>query len=133
MGTPLLAVRGADSALRNATMSVAARRGALSGEFTKTGQASYFLDTRRSSMKPATVFLSQMTNRELEQFLEKGRAYGVLPDDPRGPLPNNEKRTWGDATQASAEKGRQFLEWGAEAVLSLLEDINNSFSRLSLR
>ncbi len=41
--------------------------------------------------------------------------------------------TWGDATQASAEKGRQFLEWGAEAVMSLLEDINNSFTRLPVR
>ena len=41
--------------------------------------------------------------------------------------------TWGDATQASVEKGRQFLDWGAEAVLSLLEDIDNSFSRLPVK
>ena len=41
--------------------------------------------------------------------------------------------TWGDATKATAEKGRQFLEWGAEAVLTLLEDIDNSFARLPVR
>ncbi len=41
--------------------------------------------------------------------------------------------TWGDATKASAEKGKQFLEWGAEAVMSLLEDISNSFAHLPVR
>jgi creatinine amidohydrolase len=41
--------------------------------------------------------------------------------------------TWGDATQATAEKGRQFLQWGTEAVLSLLEDIDATFAHLPVR
>lgn len=41
--------------------------------------------------------------------------------------------TWGDATQASAEKGEQFLQWGVEAVLALLEDIDKTFEQLPLR
>lgn len=41
--------------------------------------------------------------------------------------------TWGDATQASAEKGRQFLDWIEEAVLMLLEDIERTFRELPVR
>jgi len=41
--------------------------------------------------------------------------------------------TWGDATQASAEKGEQFLQWGVEALLALLEDINKTFEQLPVR
>jgi creatinine amidohydrolase len=41
--------------------------------------------------------------------------------------------TWGDASKATREKGEQFLEWGAEAVLALLEDIDNAFEQLPIR
>jgi creatinine amidohydrolase len=41
--------------------------------------------------------------------------------------------TWGDATTASAERGRQFLEWATEAALALLEDIDNTFRQLPIR
>lgn len=41
--------------------------------------------------------------------------------------------TWGDATQATAEKGEQFLEWGVESVINLMEDIETTFRELPVR
>lgn len=41
--------------------------------------------------------------------------------------------TWGDATAATAEKGRQFLDWIEEAVLALLDDIERTFRELPVR
>lgn len=41
--------------------------------------------------------------------------------------------TWGDATAASAENGRQFLDWIEEAVLALLDDIERTFRELPVR
>jgi creatinine amidohydrolase len=41
--------------------------------------------------------------------------------------------TWGDATRASAEKGKEYLAWASEAVLSLLGDIDRSFDELPVR
>jgi creatinine amidohydrolase len=41
--------------------------------------------------------------------------------------------TWGDATQATAEKGRRYLEWATDAVLGLLSDIDRTFDELPLR
>lgn len=44
-----------------------------------------------------------------------------------------ESGTWGDATQATAEKGEQFLRWAVEAVLDLLDDIEITFEKLPIR
>ncbi len=41
--------------------------------------------------------------------------------------------TWGDATKATAEKGEQFLEWGVESVINLMEDIEKTFRELPVR
>ncbi len=41
--------------------------------------------------------------------------------------------TWGDATQATAEKGEKFLDWGVQSVLNLLEDIETTFAKLPIR
>jgi hypothetical protein len=41
--------------------------------------------------------------------------------------------TWGDATQATAEKGEKFLAWGVQSVLNLLEDVETTFARLPIR
>jgi creatinine amidohydrolase len=41
--------------------------------------------------------------------------------------------TWGDAAKASAEKGEQYLEWGVESVINLMEDIEKTFRELPLR
>jgi creatinine amidohydrolase len=44
-----------------------------------------------------------------------------------------ESGTWGDASQASAEKGERFLLWAIEAVLDLLDDIAVTFEKLPIR
>jgi len=44
-----------------------------------------------------------------------------------------ESGTWGDASQASAQKGEQFLQWAVEAVLDLLDDIEITFEKLPIR
>ena len=44
-----------------------------------------------------------------------------------------ESGTWGDASQATAEKGEQYLQWAVEAVLDLLEDIEVTFEKLPIR
>ncbi len=44
-----------------------------------------------------------------------------------------ESGTWGDASQATAEKGEQFLQWVIEAVLDLLDDIEITSERLPMR
>ncbi len=41
--------------------------------------------------------------------------------------------TWGDATKATAEKGEQFLQWGVESVIHLMEDIEKTFEMLPIR
>lgn len=41
--------------------------------------------------------------------------------------------TWGDATQATPEKGERFLTWGVESVLALLEDVNRTFDEVPIR
>ena len=41
--------------------------------------------------------------------------------------------TWGDARKATAEKGEQFLQWGAESVINLMADIEKTFSELPIR
>ena len=41
--------------------------------------------------------------------------------------------TWGDATQATTEKGEQFLRWGVQSVLNLLEDVDKTFNQLPIR
>ncbi|MEM6629722.1 MAG: creatininase family protein [Bacteroidota bacterium] len=41
--------------------------------------------------------------------------------------------TWGDATQATAEKGEQFLQWGVQSVVDLMEDIEKTFEELQIR
>lgn len=41
--------------------------------------------------------------------------------------------TWGDATQATAAKGEQFLEWGVESVIDLMHDIERTFEALPHR
>jgi len=41
--------------------------------------------------------------------------------------------TWGDAARACAEKGKEYLAWASEAVLSLLGDIDRSFDELPVR
>jgi creatinine amidohydrolase len=44
-----------------------------------------------------------------------------------------ESGTWGDASQAAAEKGERFLQWAVEAVLDLLSDIEVTFEQLPIR
>jgi creatinine amidohydrolase len=44
-----------------------------------------------------------------------------------------ESGTWGDASQATVEKGEQYLQWAVEAVLDLLEDIDVTFEKLPIR
>ncbi len=44
-----------------------------------------------------------------------------------------ESGTWGDAREATVEKGEQFLEWGVQSVLTLLEDIDRTFEQLPKR
>jgi creatinine amidohydrolase/Fe(II)-dependent formamide hydrolase-like protein len=41
--------------------------------------------------------------------------------------------TWGDATKATAEKGRRYLEWATDAVMGLFADIDRTFAELPLR
>lgn len=41
--------------------------------------------------------------------------------------------TWGDATKATAEKGEQFLQWGVESVIDLMDDIEKTFRELPVR
>lgn len=41
--------------------------------------------------------------------------------------------TWGDATKATAEKGRLFLEWAEQALITLMEDVDNTYRQLPLR
>ena len=41
--------------------------------------------------------------------------------------------TWGDATKATAEKGEQFLQWGVESVINLMDDIEKTFEELTIR
>ncbi len=44
-----------------------------------------------------------------------------------------ESGTWGDATKATAEKGEQFLQWGVESVINLMDDIEITFDELTIR
>lgn len=44
-----------------------------------------------------------------------------------------ETGTWGDATKATPEKGEQFLQWGVESVITLMEDIEKTFQELPIR
>jgi creatinine amidohydrolase len=44
-----------------------------------------------------------------------------------------ESGTWGNASQATAEKGEQILSWAVEAVLDLLNDIEDTFEELPVR
>jgi len=41
--------------------------------------------------------------------------------------------TWGDATKATAEKGENYLEWGTQSVIDLMEDIEKTFRELPIR
>ena len=41
--------------------------------------------------------------------------------------------TWGDATQGTAAKGEQYLEWGVASVINLLHDIEKTFAQLTIR
>lgn len=41
--------------------------------------------------------------------------------------------TWGDATKATAEQGKQFLEWGVQSVIDLMEDMELTFRVLPVR
>lgn len=126
-------------------------------------------------MKAETVFLSEMTNRELEKFLKKNNTI-LIPTgsteqhDAHSPLCTDilipqelcrrvagqvgavvapslayfltnsggiyrmsKNGTWGDGTRATAEKGRRFLDWAAESVPALLEDVDRTFEQLPVR
>lgn len=41
--------------------------------------------------------------------------------------------TWGDASKATADKGRQFLDWAVDALLALLDDVDRTYQQLPLR
>ena len=41
--------------------------------------------------------------------------------------------TWGDATQATAVKGEEFLEAGVQSVINLMHDIEKTFAELTIR
>jgi creatinine amidohydrolase len=41
--------------------------------------------------------------------------------------------TWGDASKATAEKGRQYLDHATDSLLTVLKDIDNAFAQLPLR
>lgn len=41
--------------------------------------------------------------------------------------------TWGDATGSTAEKGEQFLQWGTESVIALMEDLEKMFVETEFR
>lgn len=41
--------------------------------------------------------------------------------------------TWGDATDATAEKGEEFLRWGVRSVINLMADIEKTFRELPVR
>ena len=41
--------------------------------------------------------------------------------------------TWGDATKATAEKGEQYIQWGVQSVVDLMEDIEKTFEELQIR
>lgn len=44
-----------------------------------------------------------------------------------------ESGTWGDATGATAEKGGIFLEWAVKSVIDLLDDLEEMFSKATIR
>lgn len=44
-----------------------------------------------------------------------------------------ESGTWGDATGSTAEKGEQFLQWGTDTVIELLEDLEKMFAETEIR
>ncbi len=41
--------------------------------------------------------------------------------------------TWGDATKAAPGKGENFLEWGVQSVIDLMDDIEKTFDELPIR
>ncbi len=41
--------------------------------------------------------------------------------------------TWGNAAEATPEKGEQFLEWGVASVINLMKDIEKTFEELPIR
>lgn len=41
--------------------------------------------------------------------------------------------TWGDATKATADKGENYLEWGTQSVIDLMEDLEKTFRELPIR
>jgi creatinine amidohydrolase len=53
--------------------------------------------------------------------------------NPGGIYRMSKSGTWGDASKATVEKGKQFLDWAAEAVLALLEDVDRTFEQLPVR
>ncbi len=44
-----------------------------------------------------------------------------------------ESGTWGDATGATAAKGEEFLEWGAQSVIDLLDDLERMIAETPIR
>ncbi len=52
---------------------------------------------------------------------------------PRSVYSMTKSGTWGDATKATAEKGEQFLQWGVQSVIDLMQDIETTFKELPIR
>jgi creatinine amidohydrolase len=89
------------------------------------------------AINPALVDID-LLNTEFPQFPAyrtsgSGPHIAYFMTNPGGIFRMSRSGTWGDATKASAEKGKRFLEWGAEAVMALLEDVDKTFTELPLR
>lgn len=92
-------------------------------------------------MKPATVFLGEMTDPEVEAFLERSRTV-IVPvgsteqHGPHAPLatfsaPGSVHRatrsgTWGDARQATPAFGERYLQVVVESTVRFLDDIDRT-------
>jgi creatinine amidohydrolase len=80
----------------------------------------------------------EKTNTEFPNFPKYKTAGGgphiaYFLTNPGGIYRMSRSGTWGDATKATEEKGNKFLEWGEQAILALLEDIDSTFKQLPVR
>jgi creatinine amidohydrolase len=102
------------------------------GMHANAGEASVVL-----AINPRLVDM-EMANTEFPQFPETKTGSAAIHTaffftSPGSVYRITRSGTWGDATQASAEQGEKFLEWGVQSVLNLLEDIDKTFDLLPIR
>jgi creatinine amidohydrolase len=102
------------------------------GMHAQEGEASCIL-----AINPDLVDM-ELANTEFPNFPETKTSSGAILTAFYSTSPGSIWRitrsgTWGDASAATAEKGEMFLQWGAEAVVDLLEDIEATFRQLPIR